>query len=66
MYAINNKSLNIFIFFYVVIRAELIIKLPGAFYSANILIRHRTADSRLFRLVCSLWKRLCIFLVLFS
>ena len=49
MYVINTNSLNIFIFFYAVFRAELTINLPGAFYSEHILIRHRRADSRLFQ-----------------
>ena len=48
MYVINTNSLNIFIFSYVVFRAELIINLPGAFYSDHVLIRHRRADSSLF------------------
>ena len=48
MYVINTNSLNIYIFFYVVFRAELIINLAGAFYSDHILIRHRRADSSLF------------------
>ena len=38
MYVINTNSLNKFIFFYVVFRAELIINLPGAFYLDHILI----------------------------
>ena len=49
MYVINTNSLNIFIFFYVFSHAELIINLPGAFYSDHILIRHRRADPSLFR-----------------
>ena len=49
MYVINTNSLNIFIFFYVVFRAELTINLPGAFYLDHILIRHRRADSGLFQ-----------------
>ena len=48
MYIINTNSLSIFIFFYVIFRAELITNLPGAFYSDHILIRNRRADSSLF------------------
>ena len=48
MYIINTNSLSIFIFFYVIFRAELITNLSGAFYSDNILIRNRRADYSLF------------------
>ena len=48
MYFINTNSLNIFIFFYPVFHAKLIVNLPGAFYSEHILTRHRRADSSLF------------------
>ena len=43
MCVINTYSLNIFIFLYVVFRAESIINLRGVFYSEHILIRHRRA-----------------------
>ena len=62
MYVINTNSLNIFIFFYVVYRVELIINLPGAFYWDHTLIRHRRADSSLFHRPFRnkfLWRVIC-------
>ena len=38
MYVITTNSLNYFKFFHAVFGAELIINLPGAFYSDSILI----------------------------